>query len=235
MNRRQRCLAGAAVAAIAAGGLSIAVAQAVTPPAGTPDLSLMTLQPADLAPGATVTRSRYVKPSNHVIAEYDRAFGPAATTDGGKLAGVVPGVLLVDSTAEAKRLYKELRLVYTSKLGHAILAAGIVKSAGKLAGVKLKNVHFAKPTSAGVGGQSLLQPISIHVKRRTVAADFVILRSDAVLAIVTVIVLRPHLDPSVVDGLAGTVAAHITTVLAATGSTGSTGTTGSTGATGATG
>ena len=42
------------------------------------------------------------------------------------------------------------------------------------------------------------------------------------VSVVTAIVLRPHLDPSVVDGLAGTVATHITTVLAATGSTGST-------------
>jgi len=232
MNRRQRCLAGIAVAAIAAGGLSIAVAQAVTPPAGTPDLSLMTLQPADLAPGAVVTHSLYVKPSTHVIAEYDRTFGSATTTAGVKLTDLVTAVLLVDSTPEATRLYKALRLIYTSKLGHALLAAGIVKSAGKLSGVKPKDVHFAKPTSADVGAQSLLEAISIHVKHRTVAADLVVLRSDAVLAIVTAIVLRPHLDTSVVDGLAGTVATHITTVLAATGSTGSTGSTGATGATG---
>ena len=235
MNRRARTLATLAVAAIAAAGLSIAVAQALTPPAGTPDLAKMGVQSSDLGPGSKLTAASYVKAPTHVIAEYDRNFGPASTTAGVALAGVTSGVLLADSTADGRSLFKDYRLIFTSKLGREALAVEIVKGAGKLSGVTLKDVHFGKQVSAGVGAQSLIQPLRVAVKHKGVAADFVVLRIGAVLASVTVIVTRPNLARSVVTALAKAVGSHIDAVLAAVGSTGPTGATGSTGSTGATG
>jgi hypothetical protein len=235
MNRRPRILAAVAVAAIAAGGLSIAVAQALTPPAGTPDLAKMGVQSSDLGPGSTLLGGRYVKPSKHVIAVYDSGFGPASTTAGVALAAVTSGVALADSTADGRSLFKAYRLIFTSKFGRVALAAEIVKGAGKLSGVTLKDVHFGKQVSAGVGAQSLIQPLTVAVKHKGTAADFVVLRIGAVLASVTVIVTRPHLPSSIATTLAKAVGSHIDAVLAAIGSTGSTGATGSTGSTGATG
>jgi hypothetical protein len=237
MNRRPRFLAAVSVATIAAGFLAVAIAQAVTPPPGTPDLSQMTLQASDLAPGAKTTLSRYVAPGTDTIAEYDRSFAGVTTSAGVKLTVLSTNVLLANSATNAKGLYKDVRLVYASKLGRKLLAEAIVKSAGKLSGVTAKDVHFAKSASAGVGDQSLNQPIAIRSKHKAVAADFVLLRIGDVLASVTIVVRRGQLDRSVATGLAATIGAHITAVLAsgATGSTGTTGATGSTGATGATG
>ncbi len=231
MNRRPRLLATAAVATIAAGFLAVAIAQAVTPPAGTPDLSQMVIAASDLAPGANTVVSRYVAPGANTIAEYERSFTAATTTAGVKLEVLTTSVLLANSTHSATALYGDLKLVYSSSFGRKLLVAAIVKSSGKVSGVSAKDVHFAKQSGAGVGAQSLNQGIVIHVKRKFVAADFVVFRIGDVLGSVTVVALRAGLPRSAASGLAATEGAHITAVLAS-GSTGPTGPTGATGATG---
>jgi hypothetical protein len=229
MNRRPRLLAVATVATIAAGFLAVAIAQAITPPAGTPDLSQMVLQVGDLQPGAKTAVSRYVAPGANTIAEYERSFTGARTTSGVKLAVLTTSVLLANSAGNATGLYRDLRAVYVSKLGRKILVAAIVKAAGTLSGVTTQDVSFGKQTSAAVGDQSLNQPIVIRVKHKALAADFVVLRIGDVLGSVTVLALRANLSRSVASGLAATVGAHIASVLAAVGPTGATGATGATG------
>ena len=229
MKRRTSRLAAGAVALIAAGGLSIGIAQAVTPPAGTPDLSSMALAAADIGPGATALAGRYVKPSGAtVIAEYERGFGAVTTTAGVKLAAIFSGVLLSDSTADAAKSFQGVRAIYSSKLGRALLAAEVVKGAGKASGVTVKDVHFGKAASIGVGDESLIEPLFVAVRNRGAAADFVVVRIGSVLALIDVIAKRVHLDSSVATGLVGTVGAHIAAVLAAPGASGPPGPTGAT-------
>jgi len=235
MTRRARTLAALAVAAIASGGLSIGIAQALTPPAGTPDLEKMGVQSSDLGPGSKLSAGRYVKPAKHVIADYNASFSPASTTAGVALAVVASAVILTDSPARGRSMFKVTRHVLVSKAGRDALAFVIVASAGAPSGVTLKDVHFAKPVSAGVGEQSLIQPVTVAVKHRGVAADIVVLRIGAVLASVTVVVRRPQLPSSIATTLANAVGSHIDAVLAAGGSSGATGATGSAGASGGTG
>jgi hypothetical protein len=102
MNRRLRRLAGAAVATIACGGLVIAVAQAVTPPAHAPSLAAMTLAVSDFAPGATVSSSGYVHPPRMAAADYDRVFAAVRTTAGVRLAGVSTALVLANTRAYAR-------------------------------------------------------------------------------------------------------------------------------------
>jgi hypothetical protein len=233
MNRsRPRLLAAAAVATIAGGFLTVAIAQAVTPPAGTPDLSQMVLASSDLAPGAKTVVSRYVAPGANTTAEYERSFTAATTTAGVKLNQLTASVLLASSTSSAAGLYGDLHLVYSSALGRKLLVAAIVKASGKVSGVSAKDVHFAKQESAGVGAQSLNQPILIRLKGKALSADFVVFRIGDVLGSVTVVALHAGLPRAAASGLAVTEGAHITAVLAASGPTGPTGATGATGATG---
>lgn len=227
MNRRSRRLAAVVATTIAtAGALAVAVAGAVTPPAGTPDLAQMTLQLSDLAPGASAAGS-YSKPPKSFIAQYERTFTGASSTGGVPLYAIQAQLLLARTAANATSSFRTLRLVYGTKLGRALIAAAIAKGAGKA--FNPKNVHFGKLASIGVGNESLLEPITLGVAGRRLAAAFVVVRVDRVLLNLSVLVRRPKLARSVMSGLASAVAAHITAVLAASGPTGPTGSTGATG------
>jgi hypothetical protein len=235
MNRRLRCLAGAAVATIASGGLAIAIAQAVTPPRHAPSLAAMTLAVSDFAPGATVSSSGYLHPPSMAAADYDRAFAAVSTTAGVRLAGVSTALVLADTRAYAKTLFDAVRAVYGTRLGHALLAAAVLRSDRNLAPLTLKDFSFGRARADGVGQQSLIEPIELRDRGHFASADVVVLRVGRVAGSVTVVALRRALQPSVATALADTIAARITAVLASTGSTGSTGATGATGATGSTG
>jgi hypothetical protein len=234
MNSRRRCLAAVAVATIAATGLVIAVAQAVVPPAGTPNLALMTLQPSDLAPGATIV-SAYVPPGKKVRAQYDRNFTDARTTGGVALDGIYSELALSDSSTDAKEFFLGLALVYGSKDGRRIVAEDIIKGAGKGSKLTLENVHFGKLHGIGVGAESLLESITVHAHSKALVADVVALRVQDVVVNLTVVGSGGKLAESVSTALASAIAGHITTVLASSGATGPTGPTGATGATGPTG
>lgn len=235
MNRRLRCLAGAAVATIASGGLAIAVAQAVTPPRHAPSLAAMTLAVSDFAPGARVSSSGYVHPPSMAAADYNRIFTAVNTTAGVRLAGVSTALVLADTRAYARTLFDAARAVYGTRLGHGLLAAAILRSDRNLAPVTLKDFSFGEARADGAGEQSLIEPIELRDRGHAVSADVVVLRVGRVAGSVTVVALRRALPPSVATALADTIAVRITMVLASTGSTGSTGLTGPTGSTGSTG
>jgi hypothetical protein len=235
MYRRPLSLAAAATSIVLGGALLITSAQALTPPAGTPDLAQMTLQPADLQPGATVGRDRYAKPPKRFRAAYDRNFSAAATHGGVPLDAIETEILLAARPADAKSFYKVERRIYGSKLGRKLVASSIVGAAGKGSNITAKDVHFGMLRSIAVGQQSLLEPVSIRVNPVTLTADFVVVRVGDVVVNFAVLVFRPTLARSVPTGLAATIAAHISAVLAASGATGPTGATGTSGATGSTG
>jgi hypothetical protein len=242
MNRRLLYVATATATIALGAGLQITSAQAVVPPTGTPNLALMALQPLDLQPGATLGTDAYLTPPRGFIADYERAFSAVTTTGGTPLEGIQMQVLLANSPAGAKSFFTILRRVYGSKSGRALLASEIVHGGGTGSGIKPGNIHFGKLRSIGLGQQSLLEPITVRITSatnrftpRTLATDAVVVQIDGVIVNLTVAALKPTLAPAVTTALAATLIAHVTTVLAASGSTGATGATSSTGSTGTTG
>ncbi len=228
MTRRARSLA--AVAVILVLGATVAAAQALTPPAGTPDLSQMTLQSADLGPAAGVS-SAYVKPPSKIVAQYDRNFTLTSTSAGVALDAIDTEILLAHTSAYAKSFFKELRTLYGSKFGHNLLAADIEKAAGP-GRLTRKQIRFGTLRAIDVGDQSLLITITVRTRTRRLVEDVVALRVGGVVANLSIVAAAPKLAASVPTALATTVAGHVTSVLAS-GATGPTGPSGSTGATGA--
>jgi hypothetical protein len=215
--RVRRAIMAPAATALALAACAVA-AEAYSPPRGTPDLAKMALQPSDLARGAVVLVSSYFDPGSglNLRAQYDRDFGAAATTAGVKLGQIQVSITLADSTAYAKALFGQIPSTYGTQAGHAILALEVVPPSVNGFHPTPNNARFGKLSSAGVGQQSLLESGTINMEHATVAADFVWLRVDGVIASLAVVAAQPPLTDSVAIGLAHTVAAHITSVLAAT-------------------
>jgi hypothetical protein len=217
-GKRVRCRIAAPAAAALALAACAAAAEAQSPPRGTPDLAKMTLQPSDLARGATVLDSGYLEPASglKLRAQYDRNFGAASTTAGVKLAQVQTSITLADSTAYAKMVFAQVASGYGTQSGHAVLALEVVAPSAKGFQPTPKDARFGKLRSAGVGQQSVLVSATITANDATISADFVWLRVDGVTASLAVVAAQPPLADSVAIGLARAVAAHITSVLSAT-------------------
>lgn len=215
LPRLLRCRA-AAGATLRLAALAVGTAYANTPPAGSIDLSKMTLAPTDLAPGAVVLGSTYDSPGSglHLRSQYDRYFGACSTTGHVQLAQVQTSITLADSTAYAKALFAQVPSLYGGQAGRAILAQEIIPSTGKGSDATPKDAHFDKPRSIGVGQQSWFDSATIVTKDAKLAADFVFLQVDDVTASLAILAVKPSLADSVAVGLARTVAAHITSVLA---------------------
>lgn len=219
MSSPPRRLAAAAALALALAGAAT-TAQASTPPPGTPNLAKMTLQPTDLAPGAQVLLSAYFPPGSglNLRAEYNRDFGAATTTGGVKLAQIQAQVTLADTPAFAKTVFAQLPGIYGGAAGRATLAQEVIPVTGAGSDATPKDAGFGKLRSVGVGQQSLFESMTLKSKGTTLAAGFVWLRVDGVLASLAVVATRPPVADSVSIALARTVAAHISAQLAATGS-----------------
>jgi hypothetical protein len=227
---RRRSIWLAMLGAAAALAVVVASAAAVSAPPGTPDLSQMTLQAADLAPGATVAIDQYETPPTNFLAEYVRSFAKAKTPAGLALAGLDSRVLLGKTAAVTTSFFALERRLYSSKSGRKLLAKGIVGELAKT-GATTKDVHFEKFRSLRLGSQAFLQAIVVRVKGKSVAADFVVMRVGAVLTDVSVALAKPKSVLSVANQLGKDVVAHITAVLAASGPTGPSGASGPTGTT----
>ncbi len=203
----------AATAAIAMAALVAATAQAYAPPRGTPNLAEMTLQPSDLAPGATLLVNGYSDPGGsglHVRAEFDRDWGAASTTAGVKLQQVQTTITLAASTKWAQAVLGQVPGIYGASAGHEDLMANI--DAGNGSSATIKDARFSKLRSIGVGQQSVYGSATIATKGSTLIADFAWVRVDAGIAFVLVVAPKPLAD-SVTIALARTLAAHMTSVL----------------------
>jgi hypothetical protein len=200
------------LALVALTALASATAQAYTPPKGTPDLSKMTLQPSDLAPGAQPLINSYFDPGSglHLRAEYDRDWGAASTTGGVKLEQLQTQVTLATSTKWAQAVAAQVPSIYGSNAGRSDLLADIVMPNGSVA--TLKDARFAKPRSIGVGQQSYYESATVTTKGSTIAVGFAWTRVGAGMAFLVVVAPKPPLADSVTITLAKTVAAHMASV-----------------------
>jgi hypothetical protein len=208
-----RAVVLAASAAVTIAAFAAMTAQGYSPPKGIPDLAKMTLQPSDLAPGATLLLSSYFDPGTglHLRAEYNRDWGAAKTTGGVKLEQLQTQITLAASTPWARTVFGELAGIYGASGGHQDLVADVDSTDGSSATVK--DAHFGKLRSIGVGQQSLYESATIATKGSTLAVGFAWVRVGAGLAFLVVLAPRPPLADSVTIGLARTLAAHMGSVL----------------------
>ena len=216
---------------LALGALLAAVAGAVTPPSGTPDLATMSVQLSDLQPGASIASDGYTKPGKGFTAKYLRQITGAKTTASGQAVELVVELDLAPTTGLASKTEAGEHIIFSSKLGHSLLGAEIIKAAGASAHVVPKDLHFSKIERIATLPGAFLEALAVRTKQRLVTADFIGVRVGRVVATLTVLGLGFTVDRSIGTALAATVAAHISAVLGKTGSTGPSGATGATGAT----
>jgi hypothetical protein len=230
MNRRSRLivLLGAAVT-LAAAGSALA---AVTPPAGTPNLALMAIQPSDLAAGAvTGADVGYDTPPSGFTAEYAGYFTSAATSDGVAYSLLQDDISLAPDTTTASEYVAVEKLLYTSKAGRkAIVKAAIKDAGGKKSHLTLSDFKFSGAESAGVGTGSLVETLTVTYKRKKVR-EVILVFDDGTVAgsLVATGKVNEKVPQSDAITLGTAMYTHINAVLAA-GATGPSGTTGASGA-----
>lgn len=202
-------------------------AGSVNPPAGTPNLAAMVIQPSDLEPGANIAGQAYVKPPKGFTAAYSSVLTGATTTGGTKYDSIEDDVALAPNSAASGSFYLAEQTVLTSSKGRLLVAKSVIKAFskafGKKADLKTKDVKFGKAVTAGIGTESFEELLTIKVKHSTVPEAIIDFYDGDVYADV---VLTGELDATVplsdATALAGTVDSHIHVALGATGTTGTT-------------
>jgi hypothetical protein len=212
---------------LAVGAAPAALAAApVTPPADTPNLALMVIQPADLVPGAVISAQHYVTPPprSGLTAQYSSGFSTASTTDGVSYAGLTDTVAIGPSSAAASGLFADEAKLFGSARGRAILRRAFVKSTAKRLHPKASDVTFGAATAAGVGSDSFIETVTYKLHHTTVHQLIVFFDDGALYGGLALTGKNNEQIPQA-DGvsLAGTIDAHIHAVLGTTGSTGTTG------------
>lgn len=204
----------------------VTTALAVTPPAGTPNLSQMTIQAVDLAPGAKLVKDGYVAPASNVVASYTRAWQPAPTATGSPIISAISQILLLATPAKASTLFGAERRLLDSKADRPLLAR--IFSEGSHSKIKPKKVHFGRFRSLAIGDGAFVLPLTVRERRVSVTVDLDEVKVGDVLAELTVVAHSAKVARKGGEELATDVAGHISATLAATGSTGPTGSTGRT-------
>jgi hypothetical protein len=223
-SRRRICIALGA--SLTLGLTGVAVAATVTPPAGTPNLAAMVLQPGDLAAGAVAGTQRYVTPLSGFTAQYDGIFTTAATPDGVGYYLVSDGVSLAPDASVVSTLFGAEKAFFNSKKGHKLVDKGIIQDAGKKAHLKASSIKFKDRGSIGVGGGSFLLAIGISSKHTSIHEDLVLFEQGTVY-VELVLTGKPGKSIPGSDAvlLATAIDSHVNSVLASTGTTGLTGAT----------
>ena len=201
----------------------------VTPPADTPNLALMVIQPADLVPGATLVAQGYVKPPTSFTAYYGSVFGLAATTDGVRYDEIADYVAAAPDAATANLFLARQEAVFATRAGRKRLVKSLIKETPKRDHLKPKDIGFSAAANAGVGTGSLIETITFKIKHTT-DHQVIVLFDSGTLEVSLVLTGTTNEPVPQTDGvnLANTINAHIASVLTASGSTGATGSTGST-------
>lgn len=222
-SRRSRC--AALSAALVVTGASAAVAASVSPPAGTPNMAAMVIQPSDLAAGAIPGQQGYVAPPTGFSAQFDADFKTASTQDGVTYFSLSDYVALSPSATTVSTFFGDETAVFRSKAGHRRLSAVIIAAAGKKAHLKARNIRYADLGSVGVGQSSFAEAISVHAKHVSVHEDVVLFQQGTAYGFV-VMAANPgeKIPTSDASLLATAMDSHINSVLGATGVSGSTGT-----------
>jgi hypothetical protein len=215
---------GAAAALAAASGAD--ASGVVTPPAGTPNLAQMAIQPTDLVPGAVPGSQAYVRPPTGFTAQYGSDFTTASTPDGVSYSLVLDFVALAPDASTASNLFTEQQAFDESRKGHKLITKQIIKAAGKKGHLEAKNVKFTAAQTAGVGTGSFEETITVshkHASFQEVVLFFE--EGDIVASLELVGDINSAVPEADATTLANAMNTHITTVLAASGATGASGAT----------
>jgi hypothetical protein len=253
MRRPSRTVVAVAAVCACVAAFAAAVAQAVTPPGGTPNMAAMVVQRGDLGPGTGVAIGGYEKPQSGFIAAYTRTFGVAESRSGGSPFAEETELELAAKASTALKIVREEKALYSTKAGRALLGGLIVSRAPKKDHVTLKSLVFSAPVALHVGSDSFIESLSVKVKGFTGILRFATLDVSRVAASLIFESVGTLVPGSTVTGLSRAVAAHIRKALAkssgptgstlpvgiieptgpsgASGASGATGTTGATGAT----
>jgi hypothetical protein len=143
------------------GGLSatVSAAPALGPPAGWPDLAPAAVAPTSFPAGAKVSRQGYVKPASDSLAEYDRVFKELTVKlNGKKLLDMEDDVSIGKTVSDAQTLIAAL------PLGLLLESTQIGKEFTKASGVKTTYVKVGKPSTMGIGDDSVASVIRIGTR-----------------------------------------------------------------------
>jgi hypothetical protein len=235
MSRHHRLVGALGVGAvIACCGVGVAWAT-VTPPAGTPDLALMVLQPADLAPGAAIGAQGYVAPPKGLTAEYSGDFTTASSPDGVDYTLLADNVAVGPTASASSTYFVAERKSVASTKGRRKIVRAIVHSAKKADHLKAKDIKFSGAGSAGIGTSSYVETLTISVKHNKVREVLLLFDDGTVEAeLLMAGEVNERIPRSDATALAATIDMHIQSVLA-TGTTGPSGVSGASGTSGASG
>ncbi len=226
MVRRRRIVVAFGASVVLA---SAAVATAaVQPPAGTPDLSAMALQPSDLAQGAVVASQQgYVAPVSGFTAEYDGGFTTASTADGVSYYSIGDYLSIAPTASTVTTFFTAETAFFRSKRGRKLLDKVIIAAAGRKAKLKARDIKYGGGGSLGVGTGSFLETIGLKTKHVRVHEDLVLFSQGTVYVL---LVMAANPGQTIPQGdaasLSTAIDSHIESVLATTGSSGSSGSTG---------
>jgi hypothetical protein len=234
MSARRRYLPFVLVAAAALCAAAVASAAFITPPAGTPDLSTVVLQPSDLGSTSQEFLKGYVTPIvSSLTAQYSSAYGPVSTTAGVRYDEVTDTVGIGPTTVgSSAALATEAQLLGT-RAGHKLIARDFVKSTPKRDHVTTKDVSVSTAVSAGIATSSSVVTITYDVKHKKIHQVILAFQDgDAYVGMSITGMLKEAVPQAVAIALATSIDAHVKALLAGSGATGTTGTTGASGTTG---
>ncbi len=199
----------------------------VTPPAGTPNLALVVIQPTDLVAGATLASQEYIVPPTGFSAQYGSEYTSASTSDGVNYSLVLDYAAIAPTVATATSFMTTQVAYEQSAKGRRNVIRAIIKGGGKRGHLKPKNIKFTLAQSAGVGDSSFEETITVTRGRRSVQEVDVIFQDGAVCASIELVgQINGQVPETDATTLAAAMVSHINTVIGgATGASGTTGTT----------
>ena len=104
LPRRAAVLSGIATVCVCALAPGAFANPPATPPAGTPNMAAMVVQPSDLEPGASIAAQRYVAPPKDFTAEYAALYTDAITVAGTNFASIEDDVALASTATPGSDL-----------------------------------------------------------------------------------------------------------------------------------
>jgi len=189
--RFHRLLVGLGVAllvGLAAVGAT-ARSAAATPsavPAGTPNLALIALAPADV-PGGRVLHQGYFTDAD-LVAGYDREFKAGASIGHSRALSLEHELDVLEDATEAHGSYASAKAIFGSPGGRALLTKSILDELKKdVKGKGSVKVTYGKIRSLGVGNETFVQPVTITLLK-VIRLSFVIsiTREDRLLSVLYV-------------------------------------------------
>jgi hypothetical protein len=129
-------------------------------PAGTPNLALIALAPADVPGGRVLHQGYFTDPD--LVAGYDREFKAGASIGHSRALSLDNEIDVLEDAAEAHSAYASGKKIFGSPGGRALLTKSIVdefkKEVKGKGGVK---VTYGKMRSLFIGDETFVQPITV--------------------------------------------------------------------------